>query len=131
MMQVNELRVGNFIYSFNPTTMKHDHVLKIKVRNLEHIAKNPNSESYQPILLTPETISKCVSLKLVSNNEWWDCYQSQNGWHICYAKHNEPAAGVITGNFYYGDDFQQVEFIHDLQNLYFCTSFKKELEFIW
>lgn len=125
MVQINEFRVGNWYNQFG----NYHQVDWVTLKDLED--SSITQLWFKPIPLTPETISKCVSLKLVSNNEWWDCYQSQNGWHICYAKHNEPAAGVVTGNFYYGDGFQQVEYVHDLQNLYFYTSFKKELEFIW
>lgn len=128
---LQELRVGNFVYSFNPKTMSHDHVLKVKVKNLQQLENHPESETYQPIPLTPDTISKCTSLKLVDSNEWWDCYQSENGWYIAYAKHTEALAGIKAGNFYQGNGFRKVDYIHDLQNLYFCTSFKKELEFIW
>lgn len=128
---LQELRVGNFVYSFNPKTMSHDHVLKVKVKNLQQLENHPESETYQPIPLTPETISKCISLKLVDSDEWRDCYETERGWHITYTKYTEALAGIKAGNFYQGNGFRKVEYIHDLQNLYFCTSFKKELEFIW
>lgn len=129
MIKINELRIGNWvnyldINGLNPAQIEIDDFINLK----EDGEKN---FPFSPIPLTPETISKCVSLKLKDRNEYWDFYVTDNKWYIVYAKHAEPSAGVEIGKFYYGDGFQQVDYVHDLQNLYFYTSFKKELEFIW
>jgi len=133
MIKINELRLGNFLkYGddiITVTSIFRSHFICERLNGV--IIGNNHQNNFQPIPLTPDTISKCTSLKLVDSNEWWDCYQSENGWYIAYAKHTEALAGIKAGNFYQGNGFRKVDYIHDLQNLYFCTSFKKELEFIW
>lgn len=125
MVQINEFRIGNWYNQFG----NYHQVDWVTFKDLKD---SPISQLwFKPIPLTPETISKCVSLKLKDRNEYWDFYVTDNKWYVVYAKHTEPSAGVEIGKFYYGDGFQQVECVHDLQNLYFYTSFKKELEFIW
>lgn len=142
MIKTNELRVGNFVLYLDElykvqgvvTSIKNNGELykRIQFTTIDNKLGNSKTENWlQPIPLTTETISNCTSLKLVHSSEWWDCYQSENGWYLSYAKHTEPSAGVEVGKFYHGEGFYPVECVHDLQNLYFYTSFKKELEFIW
>ena len=133
MIQVNELRVGNFFtdktrrnYPVEIETVSRYGTTKIRVTEEDSgYVYDSDLTHLDPIPLTPETISKCTSFKLINDNSWWDCYQCENGWYISYAKHVESSAGVQIGKFYYGDGFQQVDYVHDLQNLHLHSNFKK------
>ena len=135
MIQANELRIGNWVLApegvvYNSSDT--DDFNKLTYYQINFISDNGGIlQIFEPIPLTPETISKCISLKLAHSNDWWDCYQSEHGWYVSYTKHTEPSAGVEAGNFYHSDGFYPVKYVHDLQNLHYYTSYKRELQFIW
>lgn len=116
-----ELSVGNYIKS-NLT----GEVVKVDWINLKHIVDGncqcppyDLSKVYSPILLSEEMILKLGGIK--GENE--DTYWLPNRFGIWFEK-----AGVISDmdGWYWGDSFIQMQYVHELQNLYTLIT-KKQL----
>jgi hypothetical protein len=78
-----------------------------------------------PIPLTPELLERC-GFELKTKHSFW-CFRDKMGFGICMWAEDEPCAGFEKkGCFYFGENYLAVEYLHDLQNLYFAHT-RKEL----
>ena len=77
-------------------------------------------EDISPIELSPYILSKAGFTKAKNSNEYWSFYVLPNGWYIGLSHHNEPSAGVKEGKCYYSDNYTEVEYLHELQNLVYA-----------
>ncbi len=126
---LQELRIGNWYNEFGNYRQVSWSTLKILLESSE------DQIWCKPIPLTPEIIPKCITLELEASTDDWDRYRTANGWILGLAKYTQISEAVFEGSFYQscycGFQFRKIEYVHDLQNLHFCTNRKKELEFIW
>lgn len=130
MIQANDLRRGNLVAS-------EMYKRNFRVKSISETAIEQDDSDYtqyltydkiQGIPLSPEILVKSGFVKHGNSNEYWTFWVlPTNNWHICEAHHTEASAGVETGKFYYGDDYILVEYLHDLQNLYYVLNRKTEL----
>lgn len=129
-MNLNELRLGNYVYGANPNN-KGCGMVMCKVQciymdgaELSGIEVPLCAEYIEPIELTSDILVKCGFNK--SKLEGYDC-------HFTYTKYNGPLKLKITA--LYDADFSAcvlgtakgIQYLHQLQNLYFAIN-GKELE---
>lgn len=130
MIQASELRLGiSWIESY---FVFHDGVsqiserpikrLQVSLEDLKIISESKGFATYRPIPLTHEILLACGFEKHKNSNEYWTFWKLNNGWHICESHHDEPSAGVENGCFHYGEDYQKITSLHQLQNLYFALT---------
>jgi hypothetical protein len=131
MIQANELRIGSkfmgvgmieTVNSIEPYSEQKGYEYLIRVID--------NGNQYKPvdmnpIPLTPAILVACGFVKTDSSNEYWNHWVLKNGWHISESLHDEPSAGVVTGLCYYSEDYIQIKYLHQLQNLYFALTGKE------
>ena len=112
-MKANELRIGNYLNG------KQGHVVISEIRINNSVKIHDNTSSfYLGICLMPIEITKKWLLKLgFEYNEFEDLYQKA-GFDIdiednvyCHFYFNE-----------YGDWYKYIEYVHELQNLYFALT---------
>lgn len=130
MIHINELRLGNWVMDeFGEWMRVHQlgHIVNptyICAKSKERTAYN----EFYPIALTAEVLSQFGFVKHHTTNQYWIFYKLMNGWHVGLANQDEPSAGVKKGFVYYSDDYHEIKYLHQLQNLYFALV-GKELEF--
>ena len=133
-MDAKELRLGNWVKTtisrwrgqgFPILAIKGDRVSFDKLNDGQYIWVM--AENLKPIPLSPEIIEKCGFEKHKNSNDYWTIWYLKNGWRIQQAHNSEVSASVRSGLFYYSDDFVEVEYLHQLQNLYFALT-GEELE---
>ncbi len=123
-MDIRELRVGNWVDvkyvngSSNLTRTQFNYDL---LKYL-HLA--------EPIPLTPELLERCGFEKHKNSNEFWSFYVTKNGIRLSMSHHTEKSAGVVSGCFYWSDDYIEVNFLHTLQNIIHSLT-GTELEVKW
>jgi len=122
MIQVNELRVGIMLNVLNPFTNEWK-IEAIKGKTIMNFHENPTHElmvnNFKPIPLTEEILLKCGAKKTDKEDSFGGFiiyYPNGNGMRI---KNNEWSNQHIT---------VKIEFLHQLQNLYWCLC-GKELTF--
>ena len=125
MIQVNELRVGNWVLLDTGHTLPQPH--SIKPDDIAHIGNHtlPKTIIIEPIPLTPEILKKCGFHRC--NNAWvMEGYENKSYsawdfsiWNIKYTDeyiyHSAEYDVVLTS-------------LHQLQNLYFALT-EKELNY--
>jgi hypothetical protein len=119
MIPANELRIGNWVYGFKTTYY-------IDSNDFKYVDSDTGLIPFSPILLTEEILLKCGFEKHSNSNEFWNLYTLKNGWYISQALHEENSASVKMGLFYWSDEYVELQYLHQLQNLYFALT-KKEL----
>lgn len=122
MISANELRIGNWVYSYNPKTMNHLHLLKVKARNIHHLEENPKSETYQPIPLTAEILKKCG---FNENKNWF--YKSNFILGYLSTDDNLQAEWQF-GGAEGGWNLIDIKYLHQLQNIVHALT-GEELEY--
>lgn len=139
-MDSKELRIGNYVTDGNYTSSFKRYGMVLSVSSKSVTLKMPFSKikitsnkdfdgvDVMPIKLTQDIVEKC-GFNNVSSNEYWVFYTLINGFRISLALHDEPSAGVKYGRFYYGDSFDELNYLHQLQNFYKAKT-NKELEVI-
>ena len=123
MIQVNELRIGNLIYSSSGGVK---YVVGTSYKTILHSSSLESYTYYEdydsncePIPLTEEILLKCGAKKTDKEDSFGGFiiyYPNGNGMRI---KNNEWSNQHIT---------VKIEFLHQLQNLYWCLC-GKELTF--
>lgn len=122
MIQANELRIGNLI-----EFKKHDpsqiyskpkwELMEVTYGDHSNIVSRPND--FRPIPLTEEWIEKFGFVY----DKVFDIYSNKSGHELMFVKD-----GYIEFYLYeYGGPFKCVEYVHQLQNLYFALT-QTELE---
>lgn len=128
MVKISELRIGNIVlFSLEQQVDEIAAIETNTVRLVQEDEGNISVTDIDGIPLTPEILEKCGFEKTDNSNEYWTFWKLKNGWHISESHHNEPSAGVEIGYCYWGDDYIRVDYLHQLQNLYFALV-KSELE---
>jgi hypothetical protein len=114
MVNVNELRMGNWVYALSPVTIK-DEPKQIEIDSF------PFAQFYKPILLTPEILEKCGFVKQPSSDNVVDLY--------FYGTNPINGDFLITLNWvrerqfpFYQNRTFELKSLHQLQNLYFALT---------
>ncbi len=115
MIKANELRINNYVYD---TLGK---VNQIDLEAITYIVKEPLNQ-VQPIPLTEEWLLKFGfdDIKEIDNTDFKE-YRLFNNYSICIQFPCGAEAHCYAGNYPIA-----IEYIHQLQNLYFALT-KKEL----
>lgn len=115
MMQPNELRVGNIVKKGCEWFVAD--FITIQCAN-----------NYEGIPITPEILEKIGFNQHPQSNEYWTHFTLKSGFYISKWVAGKPMAGFEEKDkFYYGEMYLKVDYLHELQNLYFVF-YKKELE---
>lgn len=127
-MKANELRIGNCCeYLLEDKFENPDNLWSLNVIDAEdilYLSKYPDCENYRPIVLTPEVLEKCgfefdesvYKSKIYGNNEWIEFDKDGDCFNVFLKQ------GNVTGS----DDvillYTQIDYLHQLQNLYFALT---------
>lgn len=129
MVQAKELIIGNKVginlqqFPTNYfTVLEIGETMKLCEVGREHTQDYFYVGDIQPIPISPEILLKCGFTKHENSNEYWNFWILSNGWHISEALHTEPSAGVKTGLCYWSDEYIEIKYLHQLQNLYFALT---------
>lgn len=131
MIDAKELRIGNLVnFSYKYKKQNVYRSCKVLAIKLDGVALDDIhgvlavgfDDSVSPILLTPEILVDACGFEKDKSNEFWNFYSLKNGWYIGEALHNEPSAAVKTGYYYWGDDYHEMQYLHQLQNLYYALT---------
>lgn len=109
-MEANELRVGNWVISNGVKMQLTQFALGVHLTNQNMLDKT------EPIPITDEILDKISTSIKVSDepNEW---YHGMKSWY--FNEWND--FNYSNAQVYYGDsNIRAVEYLHDLQNLYYC-----------
>lgn len=137
MIPDTELRKGNKVL-FVPQGKRHHHI-KPRICTVMELQKLTalvddmglplslfyNSEDLQPVPISTEVLIAYGFEKHRNSNEFWTFWHLPNNWHIGEAHHTEPSAGVKKGLYYWGEEYLEVKYLHQLQNLYFAYTGKE------
>ena len=148
-MVANELRIGNWvkikeefssdrdfpletlefqIEGFNDGSNRYEEGAKqILFWNIKNkVFGTTSSGSYdiecEPILLTEEWLLKFGFIKAKFSSEYWSHYSLINGWNVALSHHTEESSGVNKDLVYWGDNYVELKYVHQLQNLYFALT---------
>lgn len=105
-MKANELRIGNYIYSFGD-------ILKIDLNDICNVECSTD-DVFEPIPLTEEWLLKFGFEKI--NNEYWYMYYA-----FCINEYFDVFGIKVTKSWQniYGI---KIRYVHQLQNLYFALT---------
>ena len=117
-MEAQELRIGNFI-AYEPTI---DDWEEIYVKPGTIIQCEISPDSFEPIPLTEKWLINFGFIHAKFSSEYWSHWVLKNGWSISLSNHTEESSGVNKGLFYWGDDYIEIKYVHQLQNLYFALT---------
>lgn len=121
-VDAKELRIGNWIYCFNPNEKGYPHNLTTQV-TLQHfklMRDEGNFNDYSPIPLTTEILEKC-GFKLEYGGQLPDYIQREGFMMYWYEE-------KLSANFGHVKQMdREIQYLHQLQNLYFALT-GKELE---
>jgi hypothetical protein len=116
-MKASELRIGNLVYvSDNETNIIFKQITPINIHNLMHLTKwdkSPIDIEFEPIPLTEEWLLKLAFKKDGTNAIFWTL--------------NNVDVWELNGVFANDLDLP-IQYIHQLQNLYFALT-GKELDY--
>lgn len=121
-MDAKELRIGNWVLSTR--TPGWFAVLEIKYKIGKGFLLNEDipMSCIRPILLSPDILFIYGFEKHANSNEYWTHWSLKNGWCISESHHDEPSANIKNGFYYWGDNYVNVKYMHQLQNLYFSLT---------
>lgn len=116
-MEAKELRIGNWVMGNAPFQVD----LNTMFLHFSYMNQT-GKQRYEPIPLTEEWLER-LGVKPKYNDEFYEneVYQDRWGFHFVIAREYGEH-----GHAYYIE--VDVEFVHDVQNLYFYHNNKKELE---
>lgn len=113
-MKPQELRIGNIIYFSLKSDNGRKSAGKVKLSEIEHLMHNDGVFNYEPIPLTEEILLKCGFKKGIG--EFQHC---KLGAIRLLPIHNRPYFLVKSIS---GDPISSINFLHQLQNLYFALT---------
>lgn len=120
MIQANELRIGNWLM------MAHENVpemVNIKVMQfIAHANSIGDKHPFEPIPLSPDVLKACGFQRLINSNDFWEHFVLGNGWYISKSNHDEDSAGVIKDRFYWSDNYIEIKYLHQIQNLFYSLT---------
>ena len=112
-MKANELRIGNYFLRNNIASQVHPSIIEDVFNGKSNI---------KPIPLTEEWLLKFGFIKAKFSSEYWSHYSLINGWNVALSHHTEESSGVNKGLVYWGDNYVELKYVHQLQNLYFALT---------
>ena len=113
-MTVSELRIGNWVAHDGLPFYIRD------VEDLSDIERTLKHGTFTPIPLTEEWLLK-FGFQLHSEYSFRNFMLPKNKFFICRWMEDKPSVGVEeTGAFYWSDHLLKIEYVHQLQNLYWC-----------
>lgn len=136
-MKANELRIGNLIMYTNEKDLNRalrGTVLCVDIDTLMYVENNSRADFYEPIPITPEILEKCGFWYKPGGISGADMWQGMGFWYRVKELPNQefllrgdfsrkkPIALKLVGWFN-----SNIEYIHQLQNLYFSMT-GEELE---
>ena len=122
MIQTNQLRVGNYLIDPREVSkdiierfkIREDGIFKVKITDLCYASE------YKGISLTPEMLEKCGAEKY---EEFGKSFMELSVTTDLVIFSDETGVKLMC----LGDEIKKVEYLHDLQNLYFALT-NNELE---
>jgi len=117
------LQIDNIVYNIHA---EYHYIKAIDFARFNQPTMSGDYGLYAVVLRTT-VLEKFGFKKSEESNEFWSFWVLPNGWYISKALHNQPEAGVKFGLFYWGEEYVEIKYLHELQNLYFALT-KKELE---
>src|SRR5436189_3885030 len=138
-MDVKDLRIGNYIESyivfscpvngFSQPTIK---VEQVDIKILTFLSEHPMA-TYRPIELSPSILEAC-GFEQPKNDEsscWIHKSNLHNYLHNAHATLRfafiEGKLSVSIGDDSYGVIFARIQYLHELQNLWYSCNFNTEL----
>ena len=118
-MKASELRIGNYLLKSLKSGNGRKINDKIGVQDIVRIYENTGSFNYEPILITEEWLLK---LGFEKQYDYWDCKNV----YFELAENNDGKF-IHSINCHEYSDGEEIEFIHELQNLFFALT-KVDLE---
>ena len=116
VLKENDLRIGNFIKVISSTKTFDSFITQAKGYDIVRIEeKSFTYWNYEPVILTEEWLLKFGFEKTIGSNE----SNFTNGVYNLFAN----SLGEV--NFYFfkeGDWYQKIDYVHQLQNLYFALT---------
>lgn len=116
VLKENDLRIGNFIKVISSTKTFDSYITQAKGYDIVRIEeKSFNYWNYEPVILTEEWLLKFGFEKIIESNE----SNFTNGVYNLFTN----SLGEV--NFYFfkeGDWYQKIDYVHQLQNLYFALT---------
>lgn len=134
-MNSSELRIGNMILRHTGEVEKVvglteiDNKILIKADPKFYMSKYITipARSVQGVAITHEWMDR-LGFTLMRYNDHWKHYQQINGFNISQWISEEAIAGFEKkGSLYWGESYLEINYVHELQNLYFIVC-KKELK---
>ena len=124
-LKSNELRIGNYIQANGPimeVKSINENEVSLYLHGSEADNWDEEIEKCTGVPLSPEILERCGFIKHVNSNKYWVFYVLDNGFHVGFAKHSEPSAGVREGVCYYGENYIELQYLHQLQNLLYALA---------
>lgn len=116
VLKENDLRIGNFIKVISSNKTFDSYITQAKGYDIVRIEeKSFTYWNYEPVILTEEWLLKFGFEKIIGSNE----SNFTNGVYNLFAN----SLGEL--NFYFfkeGDWYQKIDYVHQLQNLYFALT---------
>jgi len=119
-MKASELRIGNLVYCWNPSTGTHNEtVISINWKHIRNRVEQPEDTTYEPIPLTEEWLVK-FGFKDVQRG----FYSIKAGSTFFRLTPPQFMGEWQTEYCWVYDDFKftEVKYVHQLQNLYFALT---------
>ena len=116
VLKENDLRIGNFIKVISSTKTFDSFITQAKGYDIVRIEEKSFAYwNYEPIILDEEWLLKFGFEKIIGSNE----SNFTNGFYNLFVN----SLGEV--NFYFfkeGDWYQKIDYVHQLQNLYFALT---------
>ncbi len=127
-IKVEEVRIGNHFKC-------HDLPITVCEIKQDGFVCTYNDKLYfnmgdcEPIKLDNDILIKCGFEKHKNSNEYWNYWVLKNGWHISeWIQPNQMAGFEEQGVCYWGEEFNPVKYLHQLQNLFYALT-NTEIEY--
>jgi hypothetical protein len=118
-MKANELRIGNLTYRIEVKNKNNTVIDDITIYDMERIQEvNDKTFTYEPIPITEEWLLK-FGFTYIGMQEEWFIFKLKSI-RICKTEY----LGFIF-NFDEGEDYVEIQHVHQLQNLYFALTNKE------